>query len=66
MQKPNVFESPNILDIKSVTEEHPKTSPKLSKTISQAGKVSKEGSGKSSKSHLYSKTKKVLDFWMQK
>ena len=32
-------EKPNIVDIKSVNIEHPKTSHKLSKTISQAEKV---------------------------
>ena len=49
--QPKTFESPNIVDIKSVTTEHPETSHKLSKTIRQAEKV---GSNSSS----YSDTKK--------
>ena len=34
--QPKTFENPNIVDIKSVITEHPKTSHKLSKTIRQA------------------------------
>ena len=37
--QPKNFENPNIVDIKSVITEHPKTSHKLSKTIRQAEKV---------------------------
>ena len=51
------FENPKIVDIKSVTMEHPKTSCKLSKTIRQTKKVFQVGSGKSSNSPLYSETK---------
>ena len=49
------FENWNIIDIKSVIIEHPKTSHKLSKTIRQAEKVD-------SNSSLYSDTKKVNIF----
>ena len=42
----------NIVDIKSVIIEHPKTSHKLSKTIKQAEKVR-------SNSSLYNNTKKM-------
>ena len=35
-QQPKSLESPNIIGIKSVTVEHPKTSNKLSKTIRQS------------------------------
>ena len=41
-QQPKSLESPNIIGIKSVTVEHPKTSHKLSKTIRQ-GKVADAG-----------------------
>ena len=51
------LENPKIVDIKSVTKEHPKTSCKLSKTIRQTKKVFQVGSGKSSNSPLYSETK---------
>ena len=37
--QPNTFENQNIVDIKSVIIEHPKTSHKLSKTKKQAKKV---------------------------
>ena len=62
IQQPKAIESPNIVDIKSVTIEHPKTSYKLSKTVRQAEKVSQVGSGESSNSPLYSNTKKVRVF----
>ena len=39
-QQPKTFENPNIVDIKSVIIEHPKSSHKLSKTIRKAEKVS--------------------------
>ena len=45
------FENPNIVDIKSVITQHPKTSHQLSKTIRQAQKVG-------SNSSLYSDAKK--------
>ena len=35
----NTFKNLNIVDIKSIITEHPKTSHKVSKTISQAEKV---------------------------
>ena len=46
------FENPNIVNIKSVIIEHPKTSHKLFKTIRQAVKISQVGSGNSSKKTL--------------
>ena len=49
------FENPNIIDIKSIIREHPKTSHKLFKTIKQAEKVG-------SNSSFYSDTKKVKLF----
>ena len=39
-QQTKTFENRNVVDIKSVTIEHPKTFHKLSKTIRQAEKVS--------------------------
>ena len=45
-QQPKTFENPNVLEIKSVTIEHPKISCKLSKTIRQAVKVSQADFGK--------------------
>ena len=53
------MESPNIVDIKSVTIGHPKTSHKLLKTIRQGKKV---GAGKSPTSPLYSNTTKHENF----
>ena len=47
IQQPKTFENPNIVDIKSVIIEHPKTSHKLPKTIRQAAKVSQVGSNSS-------------------
>ena len=47
------FENPNIVDIKSVIKEHPKTSHKFCKTIRQAAKVG-------SNSSLYNDTKKLF------
>ena len=59
IQQPNTLKSPNIIDIKSVTIEHPKTSHKLSKTIKQAKKCDQVGgSDNSSTSPFYSETKK--------
>ena len=37
--QPTTYGSPNIVDVKSVITEHPKTSHKLPKTIRQAEKV---------------------------
>ena len=51
-QQPKTCENPNIVDIKSVITEHPKTSHQLSKPIRQAEKVG-------SNSSLYSDIKKV-------
>ena len=50
--QPKTFQNPNIVDIKSVITEHPKTSHKLSRTIRQAEKVG-------SNSSLCSDTKNV-------
>ena len=36
--QPKAFENPNIVDIKSIITEHPRTSHKLSKTIAQCEK----------------------------
>ena len=48
--QPKTVENPNIVDIKSIITEHPKTSHKSSKTIRQAKKVD-------SNSPLYCDTK---------
>ena len=62
-QKPKTIENLNIIDVKSVTTEHPKTSYKLSKTARKAKKVSQVGSaGKNYASPLYSEMKKVIFF----
>ena len=45
-KKQKTFESSNVVDIKSVTIKHPKTSRKLSKTIRQVEKLSQIASGK--------------------
>ena len=42
--QPKAFENPNIVDIKSVITEHPKTSHKLSNTIRKGEKVSSNSS----------------------
>ena len=42
--QPKTFENPNIVDIKSVSTEHPKTSHKLSRTIKMGEKVGSIGS----------------------
>ena len=52
---PKTYENPNIVDIKSVITEYPKTSHKLSKTIRQAEKLGFN-------SYLYSDTEKVKKF----
>ena len=56
-QQVKAIENPNIVDIKAVIIEHPKTSRKLSKNIRQAGNVSQEITDKSSNSPLDSETK---------
>ena len=61
-----MFENSNIVNIKSLTIEHPKTSRKLFKTRRQAENVSKVGSGNNSDNPLYNETKKAKSFWMQK
>ena len=65
-QQLKAIENPNNVDIKSVIIEHPKTFPKLSKTIRQAEKVPQIDSGKISNSPLYSETKKVKTFLRKK
>ena len=57
--QPKTFEIPNIVDIKSVITEHPKTSYKLSKTTRQAKKVDPNRP-------LHSDTKKLKNFWIKK
>ena len=42
--QPKTFQNPNVVGIKSIIIEHPKTSHKWSKTISQAEKVCPNGS----------------------
>ena len=42
--QPKTFENPNIVDIKSVVTEYPKTSHKLSKTVRQDEKVDSKSS----------------------
>ena len=66
-QQPKTLENPNIIDIKSVTIEHPKTSNKLSKTIRQAEKVSQVGgAGKNCSSSVYSEPTKSETFLDEK
>ena len=57
--QPKSFKKPNIVDIKSVITEHPKTSHNLSKTIKQDGKVG-------SNSPLYSDAKNSENFLNEK
>ena len=57
--QPNIFENPNIFNIKSIITQHPKTSDKLFKTITQAEKVG-------SNSSLYNDTKKSKNFLNEK
>ena len=60
------MEKPNIIDIKSVIIELPKTSHKLSKTIKRAKNVSQiSGACKNSTSPLYTETTKT-DFFLRK
>ena len=64
-QQPETIEKQNIIDIKSVTIEHPKTSCKLSKINRQAKKVSQLGdAGRNLTSCLYSETAKT-EFFMK-
>ena len=51
--QPKTFKNPNIVDIKSVITEHPKTADKLSKIIRKGEKVD-------SNSSLYSGMKKII------
>ena len=57
--QPRTFQNPNIVNIKSTTTEHPKTSHKLSKTIRPAVKVG-------SNSSLYNDTKKSENLFNEK
>ena len=59
-QEPKVFENSDIVDIKSFTTEHPKTSHKLLKTINQTESFTKCNSS------LYSDTKQVKLFEWKK
>ena len=60
-QRPKVFENPDIVDIKSFTTEHRKTSHKLLKTINQTESFTKCNSS------LYSDAKQVKRFeWKKK
>ena len=62
----NTTEKPNVVCIKLVTIEHPKTSRKLFKPIKQAEKVSQVGFGRTSNSPLYRKTKKSKNILHEK
>ena len=67
IQQTKNLENSNIVNLKSVSIEHFKTSCKLSKAIRQAEKVSQvSGVCKNSDSPLYNETKKVKILWMQK
>ena len=64
-QQPKLMENPNIIDLKSVTVEHPKTSQKVSKT-KKAKKVSQVvDADKISSSPLYSEATKQECFLMK-
>ena len=66
-QQPETIEKQNIIDIKSVTIEHPKTSCKVSKINRQAKKVSQVGdAGRNLTSCLYSETAKTEFFHERK
>ena len=60
-QELKAIEHPNIVAIKSVTIEHPKTYPrlKMSQTIRQTEKVSQVPSARISNSSLYDETRKI-------
>lgn len=61
--QPKSIENWNIVDFKYIAIEHPKTSPKLSKTVRQAKKIS---SGKNSPSILNSETTECeYFFWLK-
>ena len=53
--QPKAFENPNIVDIKSVITENPKTSQMFSNTIRQAEKV-----GSNSSFYSYTKKRKIF------
>ena len=55
---PKTIANRNIVGIKSVFIQHPKTSNRLSKARRQAKRVSKVGAAKHSSSSWYSETKK--------
>ena len=57
-QLPKTFENQNIVDIKSVITEHPKSSRKLSKSIRQSEKV---GSNSSSYSYTTKRNENFLN-----
>ena len=61
-QQSKTFENSNIVDIKSVITEYPKSSDKSSKIIRQAEKVSQVGCNSS----LYKDTKKMKIFKQEK
>ena len=66
-QKQKTIEKINIIDLKSVTTEYPKTSSKLAKTIRQAKDFSQLcGAGKNSTSSLYIETTKSEIFFDKK
>ena len=63
-QQPKTIQNRNIIDIKSVNIEHPKTSRNLSKTIRQARMVSQvDGAGKNWSRPLCIKTKTEFFLW---
>ena len=65
-RQPKTLKNPNIIDIKLVIIEHPKSCHKLSKTIRQAKKVSQAGACKKSNSLSNSETKKSRKFFDKK
>ena len=66
-QQPKTIVKQKIVDMKSVTIDHPKSTRKLSKTISLAKKVSEEGrAGKNSTVPLYCEMTKAEVFLMKK
>ena len=64
-QQPKTIENPIIIDVKSVTIEHPKTS-KLSKSLRQAKKVSQVGGVADILLVLYIVKQKKLTFSLMK
>ena len=57
--QPKIFQNPNIVDLKSVITEHPKTAHKLSKTV-------RNGEKEDSNSSLYTDMKKSEKFLNEK